>query len=142
MAQSTPPPTGGYAQGGSVPTPASSPSDAPVLKKGVRVRLTDLQSRPDLNDTTGVLMSFDEAKGRWGVKLESSGETKSFKPANLVPLGTVKDLAGKGILPEDDTAARGPGAMKGCVQDEATAQIASSQLVSQLLKGIKADQEW
>ena len=41
-----------------------------VLCKGARVRLAGLQSRPDLNGTFGVLESFDQAKGRWGVKLE------------------------------------------------------------------------
>mmetsp|Transcript_42204 Transcript_42204/g.97718 ORF Transcript_42204/g.97718 Transcript_42204/m.97718 type:complete len:178 (-) Transcript_42204:52-585(-) len=55
------------------------------LVPGVRVRLADLQSRPDLNGIVGTLGSFDPTKGRWAVNLGSEG-TKLFNAGNLVAL--------------------------------------------------------
>jgi len=46
------------------------------------VRLSGLQSRPELNGHVGTTGAFDEAKGRCAVRL-SSGESVALKPSNL-----------------------------------------------------------
>lgn len=50
----------------------------------VRVEIVGT-SRDDLNGQIGVVTTFDEAKGRYGVKLDS-GKSVSFKPANIQPV--------------------------------------------------------
>merc|ERR1719310_218496 len=58
------------------------------LVVGARVRLEGLQTRPDLNGQTGILINFDEEKGKWAVKLDRKSEgAKLFKPSNLVEAG-------------------------------------------------------
>eukprot|EP00040_Diaphanoeca_grandis_P026566 m.149147 g.149147 ORF g.149147 m.149147 type:complete len:357 (+) comp30641_c0_seq1:1174-2244(+) len=53
---------------------------APMVNKAVQVNGT---SRDDLNGQQGVAESFDDAKGRYVVRL-TSGATVSLKPSNLV----------------------------------------------------------
>ena len=54
-----------------------------ALAIGARVRLVNLQARPDMNGETGVLVRFDAGKGRWIVEIPWR-HPKLFKPANLV----------------------------------------------------------
>ena len=49
----------------------------------MRVRLQDLQSRPELNGQFGSLISFDHKKERWGVKLDGMHETLALKQTNV-----------------------------------------------------------
>lgn len=60
---------------------------------GQTVRLTGLQSAPELNGEIGVALRFAEASGRWLVRLRN-GEGKQLKPANLEGL----DGAGGRVL--------------------------------------------
>mmetsp|Transcript_56299 Transcript_56299/g.112891 ORF Transcript_56299/g.112891 Transcript_56299/m.112891 type:complete len:176 (-) Transcript_56299:51-578(-) len=64
----------------------AAPAAGAELRPGVRVRLADLQARPDLNGTVGTIASFDTAKERWAVNLSNGDGTKLFKAANLVTL--------------------------------------------------------
>ena len=58
-----------------------------MLAPGTRVQIFGLSSRPDLNGARGVVQSFDEAKGRHGVKLsDEAGQVMAIKPVNLVEL--------------------------------------------------------
>ena len=52
------------------------------LKPGARALISGLKGRPKLNGTLGTILSFDEDKGRFAVKL-SSNEQILLKPANL-----------------------------------------------------------
>ena len=54
-----------------------------VLKTGARVLISGLDGRPELNGTHGTIISFDEDKGRFAVKLSSSNEKVLLQPANL-----------------------------------------------------------
>ena len=49
---------------------------------GLKVDISGLNARPELNGTQGVAGAFDDAKGRYLVQLPS-GEQLSLKPANL-----------------------------------------------------------
>ena len=55
---------------------------APLV--GRRVTIDGLTSRPELNGTGGVAQSFDDAKGRYNVKLDS-GTFMALKPVALKP---------------------------------------------------------
>ena len=44
---------------------------APLV--GRRITIEGLASKPELNGTGGVAVSFDDAKGRYNVKLDSNG---------------------------------------------------------------------
>ena len=61
---------------------------APTLL-GRRVALRELQSRPELNGQEGMAMTFDEAKGRYGVHLEGSGTVLALKPDNLTAAASI-----------------------------------------------------
>eukprot|EP00966_Prymnesium_polylepis_P214095 4958718-Prymnesium_polylepis.2 len=50
--------------------------------QGRRVTIEGIQAKPELNGLTGTAVSFDDAKGRYNVKLDQ-GETVAIKPANL-----------------------------------------------------------
>ena len=64
--------------------PASAPA-AFAMQPGAAVMLTGLAAKPELNGAEGVLGSFDEAVGRWQVKLTAGGSVK-VKPVNIEPL--------------------------------------------------------
>ena len=50
---------------------------------GRRVILHSLANKPELNGVTGKAVSFDAAKGRYGVVLDTEMAQISLKPANL-----------------------------------------------------------
>ena len=54
-----------------------------ALTTGARVLISGLNGRPELNGTHGIILSFDEGKGRFAVKLSSNNERILLKPANL-----------------------------------------------------------
>ena len=53
---------------------------APLV--GRKVSISGLASRPELNGAKGVAIAFDDAKGRYTVRLDS-GENCSLKPTNV-----------------------------------------------------------
>ena len=61
---------------------SSTSSDVAELAPGLEVRLQGLKMKPEMNGQVGVLLMFDEAKGRWQVKL-NSGKVLEVKPENL-----------------------------------------------------------
>lgn len=67
----------------------------PSMRRGSDVRLRGLQSRPEANGRSGVVLGFDPAKGRYSVELEASGggdkEALALKRENLVH--TLKNVA-------------------------------------------------
>ena len=46
------------------------------------VLVTGLESKPELNGTTALAVSFDDAKGRYSVRLPA-GQTLALQPKNL-----------------------------------------------------------
>ena len=56
--------------------------EEPRLAKWTRVVISGLNSRPELNGTTGSIIGFNEEKGRYEVGLPS-GEKIRLKPSNL-----------------------------------------------------------
>jgi len=54
---------------------------APLV--GRRVVVSGLTSKPELNGTKGTAASFDEDRGRYNVKLDSTGSFMALKPASL-----------------------------------------------------------
>jgi hypothetical protein len=70
---------------------AAAPSPAPPaaeLQRGVRVIITGLEAKPEMNDCTGVICdAFNAQSGRWTVQIDSSPQSRgSFRPANLTPI--------------------------------------------------------
>ena len=62
---------------------------APVLEPalgeefvGMRAKIIGLTSKPELNETVGIVQSYVEERGRWAVLLPS-GEVVAIKPTNL-----------------------------------------------------------
>ena len=53
------------------------------MDSGVRVLLSDLNSRPELNGTHGTILAFHAEKGRFAVKLSSNSEKILLRAANL-----------------------------------------------------------
>jgi len=53
-----------------------------TITGGQTVKLTGLQSAPELNDEIGIALRFEESSGRWLVRLRN-GDGKQLKPANL-----------------------------------------------------------
>ena len=43
-----------------------------------------LASKPELNESKGTATSFDDAKGRYNVKMDACG-IMALKPANVLP---------------------------------------------------------
>jgi hypothetical protein len=56
---------------------------------GQTVRLMGLKAAPELNGEVALALRFDDASGRWLVRLRN-GEGKRLKPANLEPLEGAK----------------------------------------------------
>eukprot|EP00929_Paragymnodinium_shiwhaense_P020455 TRINITY_DN13634_c0_g1_i1.p1 TRINITY_DN13634_c0_g1~~TRINITY_DN13634_c0_g1_i1.p1 ORF type:complete len:220 (+),score=42.64 TRINITY_DN13634_c0_g1_i1:69-662(+) len=111
---------GGYS-GADAPT---APSLDLPKEVGSRVRLRDLQSRPDMNGLCGTLESFDTQKGRWAVKLDGETAAKSFKADNVV------------VVPP------GPGPLLGAVRGEEAAATAAASMSLRLASAVKADRDW
>ena len=63
-----------------------STSAAIELRVGERCRIHSLAGRADLNTKTAKLQKWDEAAGRWEVKVAGSQEEVRIKPANLAPI--------------------------------------------------------
>jgi hypothetical protein len=63
-------------------------SDGREVEVGCFVRIDGLASRADLNGTEGVVLLYDEAKGRFGVRPHSEYAPLALKPANLTVVGT------------------------------------------------------
>ena len=53
-------------------------------KPSAPVRIHGLAARDDLNGQTGKLISFDEPSGRWGLRVDGTGECVRVRPANFV----------------------------------------------------------
>ena len=70
---------------------AGAPEHLPV---GTEICVHGLAARPEYNGQEGVVLSWDDAKGRVGIKLKKSGSNISLKPANVQVLassGSVTD---------------------------------------------------
>ena len=50
---------------------------------GLRVKIDGLVSKPELNGTEGFADEFDDAKGRYNVRLDATGAVMALKPTNL-----------------------------------------------------------
>ena len=70
-----------------MPLPSSSAATPTLNLSGCRVRINDLQARPELNGRYGVAGSFDAAKGRYAVAVDGGVEAVLLKPANLQNVG-------------------------------------------------------
>ena len=70
---------------------AAQPADeaveaSPAWERGTVVQLFGLMGRPDLNETAGVVVQFDEARGRYAVNVELlDSKPILIKPTNLSP---------------------------------------------------------
>ena len=51
---------------------------------GKRVIVEGLASKPELNGSKGIATAFDDAKGRYNVKMDAGG-IMALKPANVLP---------------------------------------------------------
>jgi hypothetical protein len=68
---------------------APSPTQpAAELQRGVRVIISGLVAKPEMNDCTGVICdAFNAQSGRWTVQIDSSPQSRgSFRPVNLTPI--------------------------------------------------------
>lgn len=59
------------------PQPGWNPAPA------ASVRIHGLSARADLNGRTGKLIKFDEPSGRWGLRVDGTGEEVRIRPANF-----------------------------------------------------------
>ena len=66
----------------SMPVPAHAPAAVLAPAPGMRVRITGVQARQELNGQSGTTGTFDNKKGRCAVLLPS-GEWIALKPTNL-----------------------------------------------------------
>ena len=74
-------------QSGSTDTLALRPANILQIVRGARV--TGIESKTELNGCTGAICGYDDGKGRYLIKLDSSRETTSMRPGNVVlPPGT------------------------------------------------------
>ena len=74
-----------------------------MLASGTRVQLVGLTSRPDLNGARGLVISFDESKGRHVIKLDKDGQMGLIKPSNVVEEKIGDNLAVASALNPDGT---------------------------------------
>eukprot|EP00937_MAST-01D_sp_MAST-1D-sp2_P000768 g768.t1 len=63
---------------------APSATPPPPFDPGAVVTMTGIKSRPELNGTHGTVAVFVAEKGRYLVACHVDGETRAFKPTNLV----------------------------------------------------------
>jgi hypothetical protein len=64
------------------------PDESIGLGDGIAVTLGGIQSRPELNGTTGIITGYVKAKERWQVELDTTHVVKLFKASNLVVSNT------------------------------------------------------
>lgn len=64
---------------------AGAPTHLPV---GTEICVHGLAARPEYNGQEGIVLSWDDAKGRVGIKLKKSGSSISLKPANVQALAS------------------------------------------------------
>mmetsp|Transcript_79548 Transcript_79548/g.138016 ORF Transcript_79548/g.138016 Transcript_79548/m.138016 type:complete len:239 (+) Transcript_79548:95-811(+) len=117
------------------PAAPAAPVAAPPsneLKVGMKVKVCNLQARPELNDLVGVLTEFEEARGRWKVELENGGGAKLFKIANLAPAGPA-DAAAKAVATPSRPAAPAAKSSPGAQAAGDTATGGSTQTYDQAL---------
>ena len=57
------------------------------------MKIDGLASRPELNGTEGLAVAFDEAKGRYNVKLDADGGMMALKPTVLVVAAEPEEAA-------------------------------------------------
>ena len=69
---------------------------APLV--GRKVSISGLASRPELNGAKGIAIAFDDAKGRYTVRLDS-GENCSLKPTNVAAADSGGGDGGSGGMP-------------------------------------------
>jgi len=62
-----------------------------------QVRVQGLKAKPELNGTDATLVSFDESKGRWAIRLTASGKMLEVKPENLESVA-----AGAALYPQQE----------------------------------------
>mmetsp|Transcript_46010 Transcript_46010/g.114155 ORF Transcript_46010/g.114155 Transcript_46010/m.114155 type:complete len:304 (-) Transcript_46010:171-1082(-) len=67
-----------------------------MVPVGVRLAVTGLSGRPELNGRAGVSISWDEEKGRVGVKLDT-GERLLLKPDNVLVHGAAQGRPSRSI---------------------------------------------
>ena len=73
---------GGAAQ----PAEEAAAEASPAWERGTVVQLFGLVGRPELNETAGVVVQFDEARGRYVVTVEpQDSKPILIKPTNLRP---------------------------------------------------------
>ena len=60
------------------------------LRTGKHVQLMGLKGRADLNHRTGKVLPQDGEAGRWGVRMDGSGECVRVRPQNICHFGTKK----------------------------------------------------
>lgn len=74
------------------------PNNSKHYPVGQRVTITGLKSKPEMNDTCGIVESFDQIKGRYSVIFEKL-ETLSLQGTNLTAecgcLGTPDEICGQ-----------------------------------------------
>jgi hypothetical protein len=57
--------------------------ETPLL--GSRVVINGLVAKPEHNGRTDTVVTFDDAKGRYSVELDSTSSSLMIKPCNLLP---------------------------------------------------------
>lgn len=67
--------------------PGGKPLAAGAAHEGLKVWLSGLRAKPELNGRQGVLGAFDEGKGRWQVLMDDGSNTNLLKQENLFPAG-------------------------------------------------------
>ena len=66
------------------PTPEERSAQTTPFARGVRVRISGLASRGDLNGKVGVLGALRD-NGRWACTVDGTGETVALRPESLFP---------------------------------------------------------
>ena len=59
-------------------------SNGAELVCGQRAQITGLSGRSDLNGKFGTVLDYVAESGRWGMRIEGSGEGVRLKPANII----------------------------------------------------------
>ena len=97
------------------------------VKVGARVLITGLTSRPELNDTHGIVLSFDSDKGRF-VVMPLSGASKDTMLIKLSNLTATEDAAGAA------QQAAGPAAAKESKEEGSLSKKRFSKGMMKLMK--------
>jgi len=61
------------------------------LKRGTKVLIQGLKSKPELNGQTAVVKTFSYDKGRYTVAIDKSGQTLALKEANLEKISPIAE---------------------------------------------------